>query len=194
MTMTTMQQGAAAAPAQPLPPNMQEAADLAARVQAQVQAQAAQIQAQAAAAQGQAAAAQGEPTAIVRGPDGSIIIRDAQNGESVVIAGDAIPGWLHEGPTTQMVAVPIALFASIAFVIVGLPIARAFARRMDRKGGVQAAVAPSAELRQLQTSIDTMALEIERMSEHQRFLTRVLSEGQPGEALPARDASRAAPR
>lgn len=193
MTNLAMQQGgaggAAPAPAQPLPPDAQQAVDMAMRLQAEVLAQAAAQQAAA-----QQSGAQGQPGAVVRGPDGSIVIRDGQTGESIVIDGNTIPPWVQDGPTTQMVAVPIALFAAIAFVIVGLPIARAFARRMDRKDPAQASVAPSAELRQLQTSIDTMAVEIERMSEHQRFLTRVLSDGGPAGAAPARDTSSAVPR
>ena len=199
MTNITMQQGGAAggatAPAQGLPPDAQEAIRMAAEMQAEMQLQTARLQAQAAEAQAKGEpAAPDVPTAIVRGPDGSIIIRDAESGESVLIDAGAIPPWLHDGPPPGVFMIPIALFASIAFVIVGLPIARAFGRRMDARNAVAPAVAPSAELRQLQTSIDTMAVEIERMSEHQRFLTRVLSEGRPGESLPARDASSTIPR
>ena len=140
------------------------------------------------------AQAQGQSEAVVRiGKDGPLVIRDKDGRETVIIDEGAIPPWLQDGPPQGVFMIPIALFASIAFVIVGLPIARAFARRMDSRNA-QAAVAPSTELRQLQTSIDTMAVEIERMSEHQRFLTRVLSEGSATGAAPARDASSAVPR
>lgn len=200
MTDTSIEQGgaagAASAPAQGLPPDAQEAIAMAAKMQAEMQAQVAQLQAQAA-AQGAAAAAQGAPgeaAVTIPGEEGVIVIRDKATGEEVVIQRDAIPPWLRDGPPEGVFMVPIALFASIAFVIVGLPIARAFGRRMDARNAVAPTVAPSAELRQLQTSIDTMAVEIERMSEHQRFLTRVLAEGRPAESLPARDASSAVPR
>lgn len=133
---------------------------------------------------GAQAGAQGEPVITIPGDEGVIVIRDRNTGEEVMIHRDAIPEWLQDGPPPGVFMIPIALFASIAFVIVGLPIARAFARRMDSRNATQAAVAPSAELRQIQNSIDTMAIEIERMSEHQRFLTRVLSE-RTGESLPA---------
>lgn len=132
----------------------------------------------------------GEAAVSIAGDEGVIVIRDKNTGEEVVIQRDAIPPWLQDGPPPGVFMIPIALFASIAFVIVGLPIARAFGRRMDARNAMPAAVAPSAELRQLQTSIDTMAIEIERMSEHQRFLTRVLSE-RTGETLAApRDSAR----
>ena len=191
-----MQQGAAGGGAnaelgQRISEQVQEEVE-AAVAQAQ-EAQEAQAAAAAAGAQG-AGAAQGEPAVRIAGDDGVIVIRDKATGEEVIIQRDAIPPWIQDGPPAGVFMVPIALFASIAFVVVGLPIARAFARRMDGKHAATPAVAPAAELRQLQTSIDTMAVEIERISENQRFLTRVLSDGRAAEPLPVRDGSTATPR
>lgn len=68
------------------------------------------------------------------------------------------------------------LFALVAIVI-GLPIARAFARRMDRKSaGPQIPPELTAQLGQLNQAVDAIALEVERISEGQRFTTRLLSE------------------
>jgi hypothetical protein len=65
----------------------------------------------------------------------------------------------------------------VAAIIIGLPIARAFARRMDRKGGTaQVPNEVSAELAHLNQAVDAIALEVERISEGQRFTTRLLSE------------------
>ena len=186
MTNMIMQQGAAGG-TNPNPELLREIREIQATVdQANVEREAA-LQA------GAQAGAQGEPAVTISGDEGVIVIRDQKTGEEVMIHRDAIPGWIQDGPPEGVFMIPIALFASIAFVIVGLPFARAFGRRIDKKNAPPA-VAPSAELRQLQTSIDTMAVEIERMSEHQRFLTRVLSEGRAADALPARDASNAVPR
>lgn len=180
MTATTMhamqQGGGGASPAE----QAQEAQ--AAAAEARARALEAAVEARAAA---EAAGQAGPNEAVVRvGPDGPLVIRDGPNGDMVVIDEGAIPPWLNDGPPVGVFMIPITLFICLAFIIVGLPIARAFARRMDSRNAMQAAVAPSAELRQLQTSIDTMAVEIERMSEHQRFLTRVLAE-RTGESLPA---------
>jgi hypothetical protein len=75
----------------------------------------------------------------------------------------------------QVVDISIAFFMMIAVIIIGLPLARAFARRMDRKS-----VAPptevSGQLAQLNQAVDAIALEVERISEGQRFTTRLLSE------------------
>ena len=95
------------------------------------------------------------------------------NGERTVIGmpppGEIIP--------PQAVDISIAFFLTIAAIIIGLPIARAFARRMDRKGGVaQVPSEVSAQLEHLNQAVDAIALEVERISEGQRFTTRLLSE------------------
>lgn len=105
-------------------------------------------------------------------PDRSFTIR-GPNGERTVIGmpppGEIIP--------PQAVDISIAFFLMIAAIIIGLPIARAFARRMDRKGGVaQVPSEVSAQLEHLNQAVDAIALEVERISEGQRFTTRLLSE------------------
>ena len=78
----------------------------------------------------------------------------------------------------QAVDISIAFFLTVAAIIIGLPLARAFARRMDRKGGGTAQVPGevSAQLAHLSQAVDAIAVEIERISEGQRFTTRLLSE------------------
>lgn len=78
----------------------------------------------------------------------------------------------------QAVDISLAFFFTVAAIIIGLPIARAFARRMDRKGAGTAQIPSevSAQLAHLSQAIDAIAVEIERISEGQRFTTRLLSE------------------
>jgi hypothetical protein len=77
----------------------------------------------------------------------------------------------------QAVDISIAFFLIFAFVIIGLPLARAFARRMDRRGGTaQVSNEVSSQLAHLNQAVDAIALEVERISEGQRFTTRLLSE------------------
>jgi hypothetical protein len=66
----------------------------------------------------------------------------------------------------------------VAVIIIGLPLARAFARRMDRKAAAPAQVPAevSAQLNHLSQAVDAIALEVERITEGQRFTTRLLSE------------------
>jgi len=65
-------------------------------------------------------------------------------------------------------------------VILG-PIVRMIARRSDRRTEIKAAGEHSQILQQqilqLQQSVDAMSLEVERISEAQRFQTKLLSEG-----------------
>ena len=78
----------------------------------------------------------------------------------------------------QAVDISIAFFLMLAVIIIGTPLARAFARRMDRKssGSPQISGEISSQLAQLSQSVDAIALEVERISEGQRFTTRLLSE------------------
>jgi hypothetical protein len=77
----------------------------------------------------------------------------------------------------QVEDISIMFFLTIGAIIIFLPLVRAFARRMDRRGG--AAQIPnevSSQLAHLNQAVDAIALEVERISEGQRFTTRLLSE------------------
>lgn len=87
----------------------------------------------------------------------------------------------------QAVDISIAFFVSMAFIIVGLPIARAFARRMDRRGAPASASEIAPRLDRIEQAIEAVAIEVERVSEGQRFVTRLLSE-RGGAALGAQSA------
>ncbi len=101
----------------------------------------------------------------IRGPNGQETIIGVPSGAF----NDTIP--------PQAVDITIAFFVTIAFIIVGLPLARAFARRMDRKGGsAQIPNEIASQLGHLNQAVDAIALEVERISEGQRFTTRLLSE------------------
>jgi hypothetical protein len=128
--------------------------------------------AQAAAAQ--AAAAQADaPTPPA--PPRKFTIHES-NGKTTVI--DIPSGFSARNVIPQQaVDISIAFFLTMAFIIVGLPLARAFARRMDRRSGTsQVSGEVSAQLNQLNQAVDAIALEVERISEGQRFTTRLLSE------------------
>lgn len=78
----------------------------------------------------------------------------------------------------QVETISIAFFVTIAAIIIGLPIMRAIARRIER-GTPVAAPLPrevSEQLRQISHSVDAIAIEVERISEGQRFTSKLLSE------------------
>lgn len=76
----------------------------------------------------------------------------------------------------QAVDISVAFFVMMAFVIVGLPLARAFARRMDRRGETAPASEISPRLDRIEQAIEAIAIEVERVSEGQRYTTKAISE------------------
>jgi len=78
----------------------------------------------------------------------------------------------------QVEDISIAFFVTIAVCVVGLPLARAFGRRIDRKTEFKSVAAPdlTPHIRQLQDSVDAMAIELERISEGQRFTAKLLAD------------------
>jgi hypothetical protein len=99
--------------------------------------------------------------------------------------------------------IPIVLFIMIGITALGTPIARALARSIDRRSHLPPSIPPdlSSRLDRMEQAIDAIAVEVERISEGQRFTTRLLSDRGDarlgaGEAaavpLAQRDASRVA--
>ena len=78
------------------------------------------------------------------------------------------------------ILIPIIFVTSIPIIAIGVPIARAWARQLDRKplsSGVTPEVA--ARLERMEQAIDSIAIEVERISEGQRFTTKLLSDRVP---------------
>lgn len=77
----------------------------------------------------------------------------------------------------QAVEIVSILGMTLVLCVVGFPIARAIARWMDRRGTpVQASPEMSTRLQSIEQAVESIAVEVERISEGQRFTTRVLSE------------------
>ena len=72
--------------------------------------------------------------------------------------------------------VPIVLFATMPIMAVGYPLARAYAKRMERGDAPKIPSDVSARLERMEQAIDSIAVEVERISEGQRFTTKLLSE------------------
>jgi hypothetical protein len=85
------------------------------------------------------------------------------------------------------VMVPIVMFVCVAASAIGVPIARAYGRRIER--GPRDPVMPpelQARLERMEQALDSIAIEVERISEGQRFTTKLLAERPKGENLPER--------
>ena len=99
------------------------------------------------------------------------------------------PEMPDRGPPEGLIALFGIVFFFITLIVIGFPLARAAARRMDRKtqgGGVPADV--GMRLDRIEQAVEAVAVEMERVSEAQRFSARLLSERLP-DALPRLDAA-----
>lgn len=158
-----MQDPQQTAPAPPVPPDPQSLRDqIRTSVEQQVQAARAEAAAAAGAAAQEGAEGPLTPTVIVR------------------------PGGFDEVPP-QIVDISLMFFLTVFAIIVGFPIARAFARWIDRRGQEPRLPADIAtQINQIAQSVDAMAIEVERISEGQRFTTRLLADQQASRGgLPA---------
>lgn len=110
--------------------------------------------------------------------DGSITIRGT-TGQPVVNVDSQIPKQVE--PILELV------LSIVAVLFIGGPIAWAISRRIIRRADGHTTT-PAVDLRpqlaQLQESIDAMAVELERISEAQRFSARLAAE-RPGTLPPA---------
>ena len=76
----------------------------------------------------------------------------------------------------QVVDISLAFFATCAFIVVGWPIARALGRRLERRADAPVVTAVASEqLHRIEQAVEAMAIEIERISESQRFVAKLQS-------------------
>lgn len=71
--------------------------------------------------------------------------------------------------------IPITGIIAGVVMVIGLPLARAYARRMEQQ---PLGMTPdmSARLMRMEQAIDSIAVEVERISEAQRFTTKLLAD------------------
>jgi hypothetical protein len=75
--------------------------------------------------------------------------------------------------------IPILAIACAPIIAIGMPIARAYARRLEAKPTASIPSDVAARLERMEQAIDSIAIEVERISEGQRFTTRLLADRVP---------------
>lgn len=87
------------------------------------------------------------------------------------------------------IVVPIAFFITVIVCVIAIPLVRAMVRRWDRASQPPAIPSDtSARLERIEQAIDAMSIEVERIAEGQRFVTKLMSDRAPDRvALPSRD-------
>ncbi|PYP77410.1 MAG: hypothetical protein DMD35_14825 [Gemmatimonadetes bacterium] len=73
--------------------------------------------------------------------------------------------------------IPIISIAIVPITAIGWPLARAYAKRMEQgSAATRVPLEVTARLERMEQAIDSIAVEVERISEGQRFTTKLLSE------------------
>jgi hypothetical protein len=76
------------------------------------------------------------------------------------------------------IVVPLGAFVCAIFLAIGVPLARAYSRRMDAESrNPRLPTEVTERLERMEHAIDSIAIEVERITEGQRFTTKLLSEG-----------------
>lgn len=89
----------------------------------------------------------------------------------IVVAPGTIPA--------EVIPILGIVFGTLMCIVLGLPIIRAVIRAVERRSAPPAVPAADldARLTRIEQTMDSIAVEIERVSEAQRFLTRLQTEG-----------------
>jgi hypothetical protein len=109
--------------------------------------------------------------------DKQIAAADQQVATAAAVPGATVepPPPPRNGPPDEVFIIPI-----VGIIFIGFPIAIAYARRIWKRGATVIAPVPrevQERIEQVAQSVDAVSLEVERIGDGQRFLTRLLSEG-----------------
>lgn len=132
-------------------------------------------------------AAQGTPAPAAPGTVENQIINDIQRGIEDGMRTEQVisvpPPYRDSDIPKEVIPLVGIVFGSLVAIILGYPIVRLITRLIEKatdKSMLRASDV-SQQLKTLQDSVDTMAIEIERISESQRFQDRLLSERAPAQ-------------
>lgn len=113
----------------------------------------------------------------------SAVDKQLAQADAQVAAAAAVPGAVQEPVPVHRDGPPdeVYVLASIFLVVCILPISVAFARRLWKRGITTVAALPQElmeRMSHLDQAVESIAIEVERIGEGQRFVTRLFSEQQ----------------
>jgi hypothetical protein len=82
-------------------------------------------------------------------------------------------------PPQFVVALVATVSWAIVTIVLGYPFVRSWARRMERRSEEQLPADVSARLARIESAVDSIAIEVERISESQRFLAKLQADRAP---------------
>ena len=148
---------------------------------ADAKAAAAEMQTQSGGAGGGPARAPSSPGTIVIPTDGGNDIRIGVDGKGIHVSqdGGTVTVPIHDIVPRGLVQIAWSIPATLSILLFWWPIGRAIARSIDRRGAAaNVSAGVQARLDAMERNIDTVALEMERVSEGQRFTNKLLTERQ----------------
>ena len=78
---------------------------------------------------------------------------------------------------------PLGAFLCAVVLAIGVPLARAYSRRIDAESSnPRLPTQVTDRLERMERALDSIAIEVERITEGQRFTTKLLSEGRGAES------------
>ena len=100
-----------------------------------------------------------------------VVVDGLPGGQGITIHRDGMDDLIPP----QAVDISIAFFIMMAVIIIGWPLARAFGRRLERRADAPALADPAiaGQLQRIEQAVEAMSIEIERISESQRFMAKL---------------------
>ncbi len=117
--------------------------------------------------------------------DGMLATNSAQLAQAAAVPGAVVepPRQIRQGPPEE-----VYIVGTVFMVIVLFPLSVALARRIWKKSVTAVTTFPrefADRLTRMENAIEATSLEVERIGEGQRFLTRLFTEKEAAQALPA---------
>lgn len=126
--------------------------------------------------------ADGKERRIEISDDGRVVTGINQPGEATtLVAPPAPPAPRRKALPDGLVDMMGIIFGAVTLMTLGTPIVKAWARRFERRTEVQQQQAIAQRLEAIEQAIDSVAVEVERISEGQRFTSKLLAERAPAD-------------
>ena len=110
----------------------------------------------------------------LRGAEAALRAAERQTRSGTVVYTGQPPFDARTVIPPQAVDIAIGFFITCAVIIVGWPISRALGRRFERRGAPPAIEAGMTDqLQRIEQAVEAIAIEVERISESQRFLAKL---------------------
>jgi hypothetical protein len=118
----------------------------------------------------------GETQRIELSNSGEVITSNVQGAATAVAAPPAPPAPRRKELPGGVVEMMGIIFGAVTVMSLGTPLVKAWARRFERRHEVQQNAQIEQRLAAIEQAIETVAVEVERISEGQRFTTKLLAD------------------